>query len=470
MEIKDQAYALQPDTILVSPQSTYIIRRILGVGGFGITYLADMKVGNIVVQDAVCIKEFFPRSLCERDGQTHAMSYSIPTKDQVERTRRDFIGEARRLESLAGKSSGIVTVNEVFEANNTAYYVMEYLRGQTLSDFVKASGAMSWQQTKAVFEKMIEAVAFLHQNHVTHLDIKPANIMLVPKGDDTQPVLIDFGLSKHYNEDGSATSTINSQGFSDGYAPIEQYGGITRFSPSADVYAIGATMVFCLTGHRPEASTADPDFADVLTSLVPTADRTVLLKALSYRSKDRYGDAGAFYQALYNGYDSTQILSATNVVPTPPAMPTPPPMPAQEDVQKTVLMEQGTEETGKPQRPTLVNDSTDASDVVNEYDKKLQKKSKHTGTTIILVILVIGVIFALLYAGGIGYGNERAATDSVDSSYYYYDEAPEAAEVEEVAPVDTPAVEAAPDGYYYEEAVPEAESDYYDEYPAEAAY
>lgn len=229
-------------------------------------------------------------------------------------------------------------------------------------------------------------------------------------------------------------------------------------------------MVFCLTGHRPEASTADPDFADVLTSLVPTADRTVLLKALSYRSKDRYGDAGAFYQALYNGYDSTQILSATNVVPTPPAMPTPPPMPAQEDVQKTVLMEQGTEETGKPQRPTLVNDSTDASDVVNEYDKKLQKKSKHTGTTIILVILVIGVIFALLYAGGIGYGNERAATDSVDSSYYYYDEAPEAAEVEEVAPVDTPAVEAAPDGYYYEEAVPEAESDYYDEYPAEAAY
>ncbi len=334
MEQRTNDYALLTGTTLVSPQTTYIIRRVLGYGGFGITYLADMKVGNILIPEAVCIKEFFPRSLCERDKQTHAISYSTPTKDQVERTRRDFIGEAHRLATLAGRSQGIVVVNEVFETNNTAYYVMEYLRGQTLADYVKTHGSLSWSATREIFQKLISAVAFLHRNHVTHLDIKPTNIMLVNTNQEWQPVLIDFGLSKHYNEDGSATSTINSQGFSDGYAPIEQYGGITHFSPHTDVYALAATIVYCLTGRRPAAATTDPEFEPILSELVPADDCAVLLKALSYRSKDRYKDADTLYIALYRDNDNTsgnntQILtspptadddesSATIVIPTIP--------------------------------------------------------------------------------------------------------------------------------------------------------
>ncbi len=318
--MNNQEFALQPGTVLVSPQTTYTIRRILGIGGFGITYVADARLGNIVVPEAVCIKEFFPRSLCERDDATHSMSYSNPIREQVERARKDFLGEARRLASLAGKVKGIVTVNEVFEANNTAYYVMEYLRGRSLGDYIKEHGALTWQQTRTLFEPVIAAVADLHRERVTHLDIKPANIMLVddakaPLG--VQPVLIDFGLSKHYNEDGSATSTINSQGYSDGYAPIEQYGGIRNFSPASDVYALGATMLHCLSGERPPAATEDPDFATMLPGDLPTPARAVLLTALNHGAGKRYGDAGALYCALYSGDDTQSANDATKIVITP---------------------------------------------------------------------------------------------------------------------------------------------------------
>ncbi len=391
-------YALQPDSRLTSPQATYIIRRVLGLGGFGITYLADMQVGNIVIPEAVCIKEFFPRTLCERDGDTHTMSYSNPTRDQVERARRDFLGEARRLASLAAeKCSGIVTVNEVFETNNTAYYVMEYLRGCSLADFVKSNGVMTWTQVKALFDKLIAAVDFLHKNHVTHLDIKPANIMLVNKPEGMWPVLIDFGLSKHYNEDGSATSTINSQGFSDGYAPIEQYGGITQFSPASDVYAIGATMLFCLTGQRPEASTQAPDFADKIPGEVPQTDRDILLKALSLSVKSRYPDANALHQALFADGDSTQILTSATPSPLSPAAKT-------ADKDATSLLNE-TEDNAPKDRLTLTTEDDDDSDAKHFHKKK---KSRRKWLWLLLLIPIgIGAYFAW---------NELYGTSPVDTS------------------------------------------------------
>jgi serine/threonine protein kinase len=105
-------------------------------------------------------------------------------------------------------------------------------------------------------EPIISAVGCLHQQQMTHLDIKPDNIMLAKDVyEELRPVLIDFGLSKHYDKNGHPTSTIHTLGCSDGYAPIEQYAGITTFSPTADIYALGATIYFCLTGIDPIKST-----------------------------------------------------------------------------------------------------------------------------------------------------------------------------------------------------------------------
>ncbi|MBO5053726.1 MAG: serine/threonine protein kinase [Muribaculaceae bacterium] len=296
--------ALPYGYVLDSGVYRYTVRSVLGMGGFGITYYGELKtrVGNINVDVPIAIKEFFPASLCERLDGTSTMSYSNPTKDQVERARKDFMGEARRLNSLANKHPNIVAVNEVFETNNTAYYVMEYLEGVSLDKYIKENGPMDEGRMLEVMRPIIDAVAFLHRHRVTHLDIKPANIMIVGGTVDTpeRPVLIDFGLSKHYDAAGNATSTINSSGFSDGYAPKEQYRGITTFSPASDVYALGATMLYCLTGQRlPSSLDLKPgEVAGAIPAGVSPGLRRTLERALALDKEDRYLDAGALLVAL----------------------------------------------------------------------------------------------------------------------------------------------------------------------------
>lgn len=243
--------------ILQSPHYTYRIESVLGCGGFGITYLAtaNIKVGNVSLKGKFAIKEHFVSSDCEREPDTSRVVYSNPAKERVENSKKDFISEAKRLHKVGVNHPNIVKVNEVFEANNTAYYVMEYLEGESLRSYVNKNGVMKEENISSIINPIIEAVQYLHGNRMTHLDIKPDNIMLShDENGNSRPVLIDFGLSKHYDKNGKPTSTINTLGCSDGYAPVEQYAGITTFSPSADIYALGATMWFCLTGMNPKRS------------------------------------------------------------------------------------------------------------------------------------------------------------------------------------------------------------------------
>lgn len=228
------------------------------MGGFGITYKASasIRVGNVTGRFTFAIKEHFMSSDCERDSDTSRVVYSNPAKERVENSKKDFIAEAKRLHNVGLHHNNIVKVNEVFEANNTAYYVMEYLEGESLRRYVKGKGVLSEKEALDIIKPIIEAVEYLHSNRLTHLDIKPDNIMVTHDENGLiRPVLIDFGLSKHYDKDGKPTSTINTLGCSDGYAPIEQYAGITSFSPSADYYSLGATLWFCLTGKDPKKST-----------------------------------------------------------------------------------------------------------------------------------------------------------------------------------------------------------------------
>lgn len=232
---------------------TYTIAETLGHGGFGITYRAkaEVKVGGIHMKVDFALKEFFMRDDCERQANA-SIVYSNPARDRVENSRKDFINEALRLKKIGFSHPNIVGFDEVFEANNTAYYVMEYLRGKSLGDYVKEQGPLTEAETIRLMQPVMEAVELLHRNRICHLDIKPDNIMLEQEENgNIRPVLIDFGLSKHYDNTGHATSTINTFGYSEGYAPAEQYRGITTFSPAADIYALGATLWHCLTGKTP---------------------------------------------------------------------------------------------------------------------------------------------------------------------------------------------------------------------------
>ena len=131
METSQVQNVLPKGYILQAPNNTHRIEKVLGMGGFGITYLATTTVqfGNLKTTISVAIKEHCISDSCERDAQTHNIVYSNPVKGRVESSQRDFVAEARRLQKVGVEHTNIVKVNEVFETNNTAYYLMESLNG-----------------------------------------------------------------------------------------------------------------------------------------------------------------------------------------------------------------------------------------------------------------------------------------------------------------------------------------------------
>lgn len=252
--------ALPIGTVLRSKAGReYKITGVLGAGGFGITYKA---VGKVVINKETnysqvatfAIKEFFMKG-CSRGADKAGVLCSSSLRADMETGIDDFRKEAGVLMKLNGASPHIVMVNEQFEANGTWYYVMDYLDGKSLQAYVDASGGhgLPEQEALSLLLPVARAVALLHEHRLLHLDIKPDNIMLKhdPLDDTVTPVLIDFGLAKHFDKKGRPTSRLIARGATEGYAPLEQYGEITGFSPAMDVYALGATLFFLLTGKEP---------------------------------------------------------------------------------------------------------------------------------------------------------------------------------------------------------------------------
>ena len=233
---------LKPNTTLQGGK--YRIERVLGQGGFGITYLAT----QLSLQRQVAIKEFFMKDFCCRDERTYTISTpSTGSYRLAEQYRKKFIKEARNLARL--NHPNIINVIDVFEENKTVYYVMPYLSGGSLQDCVRRHGALSEQEAMKYVKQIASALKYMHEEqHICHYDVKPANILLDDKGN---AVLIDFGISKNYDSNGYETTTTPI-GLSEGYAPIEQYQqNVEEFSPVSDVYALGATLYFLLHGRTP---------------------------------------------------------------------------------------------------------------------------------------------------------------------------------------------------------------------------
>lgn len=235
----------------------YRIEKLLGQGGFGITYKAIMKetvsgsLGNMEVDVPVAIKEFFMKDTCEREEGTWKITVpSQGSRAVVELYRKKFVKEAKNLAQM--NHPHIVKVVDVFEENDTVYYVMQYLSGGSLSDYVKLHGALDEAIAIKYIQQIGSALEYMHQKHICHYDVKPSNILLDDKGNAT---LIDFGISKGYTEEGHQTSST-PVGISAGYAPLEQYQqSLQDFSPATDVYGLAATLFYLLTGKNPpEAS------------------------------------------------------------------------------------------------------------------------------------------------------------------------------------------------------------------------
>lgn len=240
-------HALQAGYRLQSKERTYTILRVLGAGSFGITYLASapVKTGNIMGTMLFAVKEHFLSSSCFREADGVKVN-AVPTaKTEVSNSRADFLNEANRLKELCRKSRSIVSVNEAFEANGTAYYVMEYLDGGNPSKCRE-------EEAVALVLQIAEALELIHDDRLLHLDVKPDNIVMkTNEKNETYPVLIDFGIAKHFDSKGRPTSSLSAKGASPGYAPQEQYAGVSEFSPKYDVYALGAVLFYLVTGKNP---------------------------------------------------------------------------------------------------------------------------------------------------------------------------------------------------------------------------
>lgn len=333
---------LQPGNTLQGGK--YRIEKVLGQGSFGITYLASYAttiegaLGKMAVDIKVAIKEFFMSEVNQRNEQTHGVEGSSSTIFTNYRIK--FRKEAQNLASL--HHPHIVQVTDVFDENNTTYYVMQYIEGMSLDSFIASKGRVSAEDTILIAAQIGQALSYMHQRHMLHLDLKPGNIMLDKQG---QVHLIDFGLSKQYDSNGEPESSTSIGMGTPGYAPIEQanrMGQGKQFQATIDVYAFGATVYKMLTGRRPDdASVILNDgfpFGFLQQLGVQQNMINAVQRAMAPQRNARFQTVTEFVQALddgrtipYSAPDFTQIDEPiiASSEPTQPIRPSRPSQPSQ---------------------------------------------------------------------------------------------------------------------------------------------
>ena len=290
-------HQLQTGTVL---QGRYLVGRALGQGGFGITYLG----WNQYLETRVAIKEYYPSAFVDRNAthNTAVVCKTERTEELFQDNRLRFLREAKTLAKLQYVPQ-IVSVFDFFEANNTAYIVMEYLQGEDLRAYVKRRGGrLTPEETFRILRPVMAALEKVHEAGMVHRDISPDNIMLKYDG---SVKLMDFGAVRLVNNPGvdkeltQATQAIVKHGF----APMEQYSERGSIGPWTDEYALCATMYYCMTGRVPEnvhdrvQENIDPDW-DSIGGLTEH-QKQALDKGMAIRAKDRHTNIRQLMDALF---------------------------------------------------------------------------------------------------------------------------------------------------------------------------
>lgn len=281
----------------------YTIVKSLGQGSFGITYLATTKLtmmGKLGQMDTtvnVAVKEFFMEETNSRSNDGSSVEGSGGSL--FSNYRKKFRKEAVNLSHM--NHPNIVKVLEVFDENNTTYYVMQHIDGDSLDDYIIRNNGIPEKEAISILRALGNAVQYMHSNKMLHLDLKPKNVMLDKDG---KSFLIDFGLSKQFTDEGEPESSTSIGAGTPGYAPIEQanYKQDGSFPTTLDVYALGATFYKMLTANRPQhASDVLEEGLDVdsLTKKgVSQNTINVIKKAMDPLKKNRYQTVGDMLSSL----------------------------------------------------------------------------------------------------------------------------------------------------------------------------
>ena len=288
----DNTDVLQPGTIL---NGKYIVGKMLGQGGFGITYYAIDMNGAM----KYAIKEYYPYGMCSRDTKSSKIDVLTgETNSNYKYGLQRFIVEAKALATFS-KVKEIVNVISYFEENNTAYFVMEYIEGVTLRKFLdkEPEHKISWERARGIILPVMVALEALHSREMIHRDIAPDNIIITS---NNNVKLLDFGNARYSVTERSLSLTV---AFKAGYTPIEQYSTKGVQGPWTDIYALSATLYVCLTGTKPDApldrlthDTLQPPI--LLNSNIPKCVSEAIMKALSIDQGKRHQSIGEFRNQL----------------------------------------------------------------------------------------------------------------------------------------------------------------------------
>lgn len=362
--------ALTCGTIL---NGRYIVGRVLGQGGFGITYVAwDYQSKN-----SVAIKEYFPDTMAIRTDHISVFPYNADREESYTYGKEKFLQEAKTLFEF-GDNPNIVNVLSFFEENGTAYFVMEYVSGDSLKNLLaknkKEGGGLSWEETIKIVLPIMDALSTVHEKGIIHRDVAPDNIAVMPDG---KTKLLDFGAARYsMGEKSQSISVILKHGF----APSEQYARHGRQGPYTDVYAMGATIYNVLTGRIPSDSVErngedDLVLPSALGSDIPPYAERALVKALAVNARDRFQTMSDFKNALIGVSetpDQEDIASGT-------------------PVSNTSVGETASHKTSALGESDRKNDSEPLSDV------PAGKRKKRFGLLFVPIAILAAVIIYMVY-------------------------------------------------------------------------
>lgn len=279
---------LYPGMIL---KNRYVIGTVVGAGGFGVVYKAWDKTLDILV----AIKEYFPTYMVQRTPGEYEV-YVVSSKKQGEyiKGKKRFLDEARTLAAFK-EHPNIVDVESYFEENNTAYFVMEFLEGETLQEYIKRVKVIKPDKIQNYFRPVMSALKAMHKEGVIHRDINPKNIYICKEG---VIKIIDFGAARLSFDENRYTQQLTRK-----YAPVEQYDSKSEQSFFTDVYALGATMYEALTGKAPEESTVRASNDTVksprsINSSIPEYLSNAVMKAIAVKKELRFQNIDDFEKAI----------------------------------------------------------------------------------------------------------------------------------------------------------------------------
>ena len=357
--MEENLHCLRKKTRLIG---RYTIEKVLGQGGFGITYLGMDELH----EKPVAIKEFFPQGIVTRniEYQDTVTVTFVGEKENYEKGKERFLKEARTMAKFS-KDEGIVKALDFFEINNTAYIVMEYLEGITLKQYLRENQRIAPEDLIELLVPLIESLDEIHSQGMIHRDISPDNIMVLPDG---RIKLMDFGAARDYTEFGEKSLSIVLK---PGYAPPEQYQTHGVQGPWTDIYALCATMYKCITGENPPDAierVMDDHLKKISAFGIPVLPQIeeAIIKGMSVAANDRYQNVGDFCEDLYGGYEERSVLGAEE---------------SQRQVE-TELAEQSVEDKADMLKDEVPQEKYPTTEAVQESEKLISEElSENAGLT-----------------------------------------------------------------------------------------